>query len=157
MKNILIIILILFSLILTYSQENEYFLNLSKKESASLNDAITLIKLFYNEKNFNASYIININWAIDKKIYNFSTPINPDEINQILTRGDFAYLICKVFNTKGGLVNFKFLTKYHAFKKCLNLGLLTSGRGQLDTFNGSELLDTFLYLDFYIRNNKINI
>ncbi len=157
MKKLLIIILLIISTIFTYSQENEYFLNLSKKEIASLNDAITLIKLFYNEKDFNASYIININWAIEKKLYNFSTPINPNEINQILTRGEFAYMICKIFNTKGGLVNFKFINKYHSYKKCITLGLLTPGRGQLDTFTGTELLDTFLYIDIYVRNNKINI
>lgn len=139
------------------TQENEYFLYLSQKKLASLNDGIALIKLFYNEKDFNPSYIININWAIEKKLYNFSTPINPNEINQLLTRGDFAYMVCKVFNTKGGLVNLKLINRYHSFKKCINLGLLSAGRGQLDTFTGAELLDTFSYIDRYIKSNKINI
>ena len=158
MKKLIIIILLLIPFILfVYSQENKYFLRLSKTNLASLNDGITLIRLFYNEKNFSASSISNIKWALDKKLIKFTTPINPNEINQILTRVDFAYLICKIFNTKGGLVNTKFLTKYHAFKKCVRLGVLSYGRGRLDTFTGTELLASFNYLEYYIKKNKINI
>lgn len=158
MKKIFIIILLLIPLIIIVnSQENKYFLRLINTEIASLNDGITLIRLFYNEKNFTASYISNIKWALDKKLIEFSTPIDPNEINQVLTRGDFAYLICKVFNTQGGLVNNKFLTKYQAFKKCVRVGILSNGRGQLDTLTGSELLSSFNYLEYYVINNKINI
>lgn len=157
MKKIIIILLLTSFITFVYSQENIYFVYLSKKEIASINDGITLIRLLYNENNFNASYIININWAVEKKLLKFTIPIDPDEVNQTLTRSEFAYLICKVFNIKGGLVNTKFLTKYHAFNKCKKIGVLSHGRGQLDTFTGAELIDTFNYLEYYINKNKINI
>ncbi len=45
--------------------------------------------------------------------------------------------------------------KYSAFRTCVNLGLLNPGRGAFDSFTGEELLDTFSYLDYYIRYNSI--
>ncbi len=155
MKRNIIILFVLFLITFIYSQENNYLIYLSNKKAASINDSITLIRLLYNENDFSGSYITNINWALEKKLLKFTLPIDPDEVNQTLSRGEFAFLICKVFNTKGGLVNTKLLTKYHAFNICKKIGILSYGRGQMDTFTGAELIDTFNYLEYYTNKNGI--
>lgn len=153
-KRFFLFILIFFTRNL-FPQQNVFFIDLSKKDLATFNDGITLIRLFYNEIDYNASFLNNIIWAADKKLFQVTIPIKPDQVNPVLTRGDFAYWICKVFNTIGGLVNTPNLTKLTAYKTCLKLGILNEGRGPFDNFSGSELLDTFGYSDYYIKTYKI--
>lgn len=155
-KKLFLIIFFVFSFTMIYSQQNKYFIELMEKEIATFNDGIALIRLLYNEENYdNISYIENILWAAQKKLFKVTIPITTDQIDPVLSRREFAFWICKLYNTKGGIVNTKRIMKYSAFRICVNLGILAPGRGAFDSFSGEELLDTFSYLDYYVRYNEI--
>ncbi|HPO50782.1 MAG TPA: hypothetical protein PLO89_10700, partial [Spirochaetota bacterium] len=65
---------------------------------------------------------------------------------------------CKVFDfTRSDKADSKRveLNRYSAYRQCVALGILHQGRGGDDTFTGVELLDTFSYLDYYVRYFKI--
>ena len=155
MKKILFVICFCLLITIGYSQQNEFFIKLSQKELATFNDAITLMRLLFNERDDGSIYIENILWAAGKKLFKVTIPIKTDQINPIITRREFAYWICKVFNNKRGLVNRKKVTRYSAYKVCITRGILAEGRGPFDSFTGLELLDTFSFLDYYVRYNKI--
>ena len=123
MKKILFVICFCLLITIGYSQQNEFFIKLSQKELATFNDAITLMRLLFNERDDSSIYIENILWAAGKKLFKVTIPIKTDQINPIITRREFAYWICKVFNNKGGLVNRKKVTRYSAYKVC-NLNIL---------------------------------
>ncbi|MCK4797306.1 MAG: hypothetical protein KAT05_07980 [Spirochaetes bacterium] len=155
MKKLLLIITFWCLFTISYSQQNDFFIKLSEKKLATFNDGITLMKLLYNERDDNSVYIDNILWAAGKKMFKVSIPIKTDQINPVLTRREFAYWISKIFNARGGLVNSKKITRYLAYKVCVNRGILAEGRGPFDSFTGAELLGTFAYLDYYVRYNEI--
>jgi hypothetical protein len=155
MKKAIIIFILYLFLTLLYSQENEFFLNLSKKETATFNDGIALMKILFHEKYSNSSFYENILWAAEKKLFKVTIPITTDEINPNLTRREFAYWICKIFNGKDGIINYKNINRYSAYKICVMLGVFAESRGSFDTFSGLELIDTFSYLDYYIKSNNI--
>lgn len=155
MKKILIMaIVMLISGISVFSQdiENQYFIKLTEKEIATFNDAITLVRLLYNEEDYNSSFVNNILWASLKKIFRVTIPINEKEINPIIQRREFAFWLCKIFNLNNSDT---VLNRYSAYLFCLRLGILNQGRGPFDSFTGAELLDTFTYADYYIRLHKI--
>lgn len=154
-RSLLILILCLTISFFAVSQQNDFFIELSQKDLATFNDGITLMKLLYNERDDNAVYIDNIIWAAGKKLFKVTIPIKTDQINPVLTRREFAYWIVKVFNTQGGLVNRKKVNRYTAFRVCERLDIIDKGRGPFDSFTGEELLDTFSYLDYYVRFNDI--
>jgi hypothetical protein len=154
-KTMLLIFFAFMTAFNAFSQDNDFFIKLAEKKLATFNDGITLMKLLYNEKDDNFVFIDNVLWAAGKKLFKVTIPIKADTINPLLTRAEFAYWICKVFNTEGGLVNTPYLNKYYAFKKCVDVGIITEGRGASDSFTGAELLDTFSFLDYYVRANDI--
>jgi hypothetical protein len=47
------------------------------------------------------------------------------------------------------------MTRHDSYYQCIELGIMSPGRGQNDIFTGQELLDVFSYLDYYIRYYKI--
>ncbi len=149
------ILSILFIPMLFSSQDNKFFINLAKKDIATFNDGITLIRLLYNEKDDKAIFLDNILWAAEKKLFQVKIPISTNEINPILMRREFAYWICKVFNTKGGIINRSTIDRYTAYKICVNRGIIPKGRGPYDSFAGKELIETFLYVDYYVKYNKL--
>jgi hypothetical protein len=138
-----------------HGKENDFFISLSKKELATFNDGITIIKMLFNEKELNTSFYENILWAAEKKLFRVTIPITTDQINPIITRRELAYWICRIYNGKDGLVNNKNITRYTAFNTCVILGIIDEGRGGFDSLTGLELLDTFSYLDYYIKYHKI--
>jgi hypothetical protein len=155
MKKYLFIIILISFLFLLYPQQNKNFLILEKKDLATFSDGITLLRLLYNETDTNAKFVDNILWAVDKKLFQVSIPIKPDTVNPVLTRGEFSFWICRIFNARGGIVNTAYLTRYSAFKTCTAIGLVPEGRGYSDTFSGEELMGVFNYIDNFIRTNKI--
>lgn len=155
MKKLILILLLSWLCISAFSQQNKFYIDLIEKDLATFNDGITLMRLLYNEEDENAIFADNILWAAEKKLFRVSIPIKIEEINPVLTRREFAFWICKIFNTKGGLVNRKKIMKYSAYKICVDLGILAKGRGAFDSFTGQELLDTFSYLDYYIKYKKL--
>jgi hypothetical protein len=155
MKNKLISALFLFVNLVITAQQNKFFIELAKKDLATFNDGITLVRLLYKEDDYKASFIDNILWAAEKKLFKVTIPITSDQINPVLTRREFAYWICKIFNTKGGLVNTSLVFKYSSYRLCVSNGIISKGRGAFDTFTGQELIDTFSYLDYYVKHYNI--
>jgi hypothetical protein len=137
-----------------FSQENAFFIKLAQKPVASFNDAITLMKLMYDEKDNSDVFIDNVLWAAGKKLFQVTIPIKPDEINPAITRKEFAYWCCQVFNLRSEVKKTP-TTRYLAYNLCAQLGIIDAGRGQDDTFTGSELIDTFSYLDYYVKVKNI--
>ena len=155
MKRFLVLIFSIFFLTQIIPQENKYFLTLEKKDLATFNDGISLLRLLFNEADNNSKFVDNILWAVDKKLFQVSVPIKPDTINPVLTRIEFSYWICRIFNTNGGLVNTTYLTRYLSFKTCVATGIMPVGRGMFDSMTGKEILSIVGFLDNYVRINKI--
>lgn len=155
MRKLLLMFLFFMISIFIYSQQNKFFIELSQKELATFNDGITLMKLLYNERNDNSAYVDNILWAAGKKLFKVTIPIKTDQINPVLTRREFAYWIVKIFNGPKGLVNRKKIRRHAAYRICVEVGILDKGRGAFDSFTGAELVDTFSFLDYYVRFNDI--
>lgn len=154
-KITLIFFYIIFVNIIINSNELKFFKELSEKKIATFNDGITLLRLLFNEKDFEATYIENIIWSIEKKLFRVTLPITNDKFNPILTRGIFAYWICKIYNNPKGIVDNKMITQFGAYKTLIRLDLLNEGKGIFDSISGKELIDTFAYIDYYVRANKI--
>jgi len=81
-------------------------------------------------------------------------PINPDTVNPVITRKEFAYWICKVFNLSNAPSDIE-INRYASYYLCVNLGIISPARGMDDVFSGIELLDSFSYLDYYVKHFKI--
>jgi|GEM_PF-1190763 len=154
MKKFIFIIFII-QLSFAYSQQNEFFIKLAQKDLATFNDGITLIRLLYNERDDEANFVKNIIWAAQKKLFRVTIPIKADTVNPVLTRREFASWICKIFSGKNGIAKSDRILKYTAYRICVNLGIMSKGRGAFDSFTGRELLDTFSYLDYYVRYKNI--
>ena len=92
MKKYIFIIIFTSFLFFLFPQQNKNFLILEKKNLATFNDGITLLRLLYNETDDNANFVDNILWAVDKKLFQVTIPIKPDTINPELTRGEFSIL-----------------------------------------------------------------
>lgn len=133
------------------SQENRFFLQLAEKELATFNDAITLMKLVFDERDDNNVFIDNVLWAASKKLFRVTIPIKEDEINPIITRREFSYWLCKLFELNG----LKTPTRRSAYKICVELGIIAPGRGPFDSFTGQELLESFSFFDNYVRISHI--
>ncbi len=134
------------------TQQNKNYMDMSEKKLATFNDAITLMRALYNEKDQNNIYINNILWAASKKLFKVSIPIKSNEINPVITRKEFSFWLCRVFVLNKGESP---MNRYQAFNICEKLGIVYRGRGADDSFTGQELLDTFAYFDYYVRTNKI--
>ena len=154
MKKYFIILLFLYLLVDLNSQQNSFFIKLSQKDLATFNDAITMMKLIYNENDSSDVFIENILWAAGKKLFQVTIPIKQDSINPIITRSEFAYWLCKAYNLQR-LKNQLPLSRLQAYNLCVSLGIMNQGRGQGDSFSGQDLIDTFSYLDFYVRYYNI--
>ena len=156
MKNFILTLFIFITIYSINSIENDFFIKLSNKELATFNDAITLMRLLYDEEeDYDADFINNVLWAAGKKLFIVTIPIDPNTINPIITKREFSYWIAKIFNIKNGIVNTEKLTRYKAYRVCVNKKIIKTGRGPFDSFTGRELLETFSYLDYFIRYNKI--
>jgi hypothetical protein len=154
MKKNLIFIIFIFSLSIVYPQSNDFFIKLSQKELATFNDAITLMRIIYNEKEDKDIFIENILWAAGKKLFQVTIPISPDKINPVISRKEFAYWCCQVFNLRNEKVKSP-ITRYFAYQFLTASGIMMPGRGQDDSFSGLELLDTYAYLLYYIKYKGI--
>lgn len=154
-KKLFVLIIIIFSAAIAFCQQNKFFMELQHKELVTFNDAITLIRLLYDERDDNSSFYQNIIWAASKKLFRVTIPIEPEKINPIITRKEFAYWICKVFNIKGSFVRTKKLSRFAAYRICVNNNIINPGRGGYDSFNGNEILDSFSYLDYLVRKKNI--
>lgn len=155
MKKILFLLLFAYYICFINAQDNDFFIKLAKKDIATFNDGITLIRLLFNERDYESTYIENVIWAVEKKLFKVTLPIKDDQFNPLLTRSTFAEWICRIYSGKNGLVNNSYIWKLTAFKVCVKLDIIPEARGAFDSFTGSELLDTFSYLDYYIRSNNI--
>jgi len=154
MKKAFVLMIFIFIQASLFSQQNSFFIKLSQKELASFNDAIMLMRIAYNDKDEEDIFIENILWAAGKKLFQVMIPIKPDKINPLITRKEFAYWCCEVFNLRQEKVRSP-LSRYDAYKICVNLGVLSPGRGVDDSFSGQELLDTYAYLLYYVKNKNI--
>lgn len=154
MKKIYFFLLIIINLSI-YSNDNKFFIELSAKKIATFNDAITLMRLIYNDKDYNATFIDNIIWAASKKLFRVTLPITEDQINPIITRRELSYWICGILNIAGNKKKEARPNRYQSYKLCVSIGIIDGGRGADDHMSGAELLDTFSYLDYYVRYNKI--
>jgi hypothetical protein len=139
----------------SFTQQNDFYIRLSQKEIATFNDAITLMRIIYDEKEDKDIFIENVLWAAGKKLFQVTIPISPDKINPLITRKEFAYWCCQIYNLKQEKVRTQ-TSRYSAYKLCVDLGIMSPGRGPDDSFSGQELLDTFSYLIYYIKYKKIS-
>ena len=107
MKKYIFIIIFTSFLFFLFPQQNKDFLILEKKNLATFNDGITLLRLLYNETDDNAKFVDNILWAVEKKLFKVTIPIKPDTINPELTRGNFILdlqdIQCKRRNSEHSL------------------------------------------------------
>ena len=115
---------------------------------------ITLMKLMYDEKDDSDVFVDNILWAAGKKLFQVTIPVKPNEINPAITRKEFAYWCCQVFNLRSSKTKMAY-TRFSAYNLCVQLGIIDAGRGQDDIFTGTELIDSFSYLDYYVKLNNI--
>lgn len=123
-------------------------------ELATFNDAITIMRLIFDEQDDNNIFIENALWAAEKKLFRVTIPIDPDAVNPVITRKEFSYWLCRITEIGGKNVP---ATKNDAYKRCVSTGIVFKGRGPDDSFTGTELLDTFAYFDYYIRTNKVKL
>lgn len=137
-----------------YTQTNSFFINLQNKEIATFNDAISLIRLVFDENDHNDNFLFNILWAAEKKLFKVTIPIQQDSVNPVISRKEFAYWLCRISEIGGKNIP---ATRRDAYKRAVNTGILYPGRGPEDSFTGIELLDTFSYYDYYIRSNDIQL
>lgn len=151
MKRYNLILLFIFICNVLSAQQNTFFVKLASREVASFNDAITVMKLFYDDTNQSDIFLENILWAAEKKLFTVTIPIDKKKINPVITRQEFAFWLSKIFQFKKNLP----LNRNFAYKECVRRGILNPGRGPLDTFTGEELLETFSYVDYYVRLNNI--
>ena len=154
MRNKIMLLFILFCITTgsLYTQENEFFIKLSQKQLATFNDAITLIKLLYDERDDSNIYLENIIWAASKKLFKVSIPITEKQINPVITRKEFAFWLCKLFELNGKEYP---INRKAAYNACLEHGIIVEGRGAEDSFTGQELINAFAYFDYYVRVNNI--
>ncbi|MCG8572295.1 MAG: hypothetical protein MJB14_19350 [Spirochaetes bacterium] len=146
-------LLIIFSNSNLFGQQNSYFVKLSEKDLATFNDAISLMRLLYDEKDVNTAFIDNILWAASKKLFRVTIPIKETEVNPIIKRKEFCYWLCKIFQINKS--KFIPINRMVAYNICLEIGIVNPGRGPDDSFSGMELLETFSYFDNYVRLNQI--
>lgn len=137
-----------------FSQENDFFLKLRNKDLATFNDAITCMKLVFDENDDNDIFIQNALWAAEKKLFRVTIPIDPNAINPVISRKEFAYWICRISEIGGSTLP---ITKFEAYKRCVAAGIIFAGRGAEDSFSGIELMDTFAYFDYYVRSNNVKM
>lgn len=137
------------------SSQNDFFRELSAQKIATFNDAITLVRLLYNEMDDNDKFLDNVVWAASKKLFKVTIPIKDNEVNPVVTRKEFAYWICGIYNLNG-INSMKGRTsRKYSYNLCVGLGLIDKGRGPDDSFTGLELLDSFSYVDYYVRSKNI--
>jgi hypothetical protein len=151
----IIVLLISLSGFSAVAQQNQFYVDISKKEMATFNDAITMARLLYNERDDSSVFIDNVLWAASKKLFRVTIPINEEEINPVITRKEFSYWIWKIFNGKSGFTTRRRISRRGAYRFCVRLGIMAPGRGAGDTFTGLELLETFAYLDYYVRSRDL--
>ncbi len=154
MKKLFIFFFLSVSSITIFSQANSFYINLKEKELATFNDAITLIRLVFDEKDETKNFILNALWAAEKKLFKVSIPIDPKAVNPVISRKEFAYWLCGISEVGGKSIP---TTRLDAYKRLVRVGVIHTGRGPEDSFSGIELLDTFTYYDYYIRSNKIKL
>lgn len=154
MKRILLFCIFIFSLNIIYPQSNSTFINMRDKELATFNDAITLMRLVFDEKDSNDNFIMNALWAAEKKLFKVTIPIEPESVNPVISRKEFAYWLCRISEIGGKMVP---VTRLDAYKRVVDAGIMFGGRGPEDSFSGIELLETFSYFDYYVRSNKIKL
>ncbi len=153
MKKLLMAFLLCFVMSISYSQQNAFLMNLAAKDVVTFNDAITVMRLLYNEFDSSSVYIDNIIWASNKKLFRVTIPISNDQFNPAISRSEFAYWITKIYPLDTTPLHN--LNPYYSYRLCTAIGIINKGRGPFDTISGSELLDTFTFIDYYIRYHKI--
>ncbi|HOF00752.1 MAG TPA: hypothetical protein PK385_08115 [Spirochaetota bacterium] len=150
-----IFLLLIMATIQINSSQNDFFRELSAKKIATFNDAITLVRLLYNEMDDNDKFLDNVVWAASKKLFKVTIPIKDNEVNPVVTRKEFAYWICGVYNLNGVKSMKGRPSRKYSYNLCVGLGLIEKGRGPDDSFTGLELLDSFSYVDYYVRAKNI--
>jgi len=153
-KKIVLFFYLTVFVFLLFPQENINIIKTSEKEAATFNDAISLMRLVYDENDYTDIFIENILWAAGKKLFQVTIPIQPDKINPIITREEFAYWCTQIYNLKNEKSKTPTTRKY-SYDLCVSLGILSPGRGRTDNFTGIELLETFSYLDYYVKARNI--
>lgn len=148
----LLALLLLFMTISLHAQKNDFFIKLRDKELATFNDAITLMRLVFNEQDMTENFVINALWAAEKKLFKVSIPIEPNSVNPVISRKEFAYWLCRLSELGGSSLP---ATRGQAFKRAVHAGILYPGRGPDDSFTGLELLDTFAYFDYFVRSSQV--
>ena len=156
-RKIFFIICLFFTLSTAYSQSNKFFIDLSNKDIATFNDAITLMRLLFNERDDNSVFIDNVIWAASKKLFKVTIPIKDNQINPIITRKELAYWLCAIYILDGNKRQIGRLSRLYSYKVCTGLGILDVGRGPDDGFSGKELIDNFSYIDYYVRSKNISV
>ena len=80
----LLALLLLFMTISLHAQKNDFFIKLRDKELATFNDAITLMRLVFNEQD-RLKPVINALWVAEKT-FKVSIPIEPNSVNPVISR-----------------------------------------------------------------------
>ncbi len=158
LKRIIVIITLLFATLCTFGADFDDLLlvQLRSDEYATYSDGIAILRLLYNETDHNAMYLDNLLWAASKKIFRVSLPIKTDKLDPPLTRMEFAYWLCGMYNLSSREPISRPM-RYWSYKVCTELGIMQAGGGPGERLTKSQLIDVFAVAEYYVRANNIGI
>ena len=158
LKKIIVIITLLFATLCTFGADYDDLLlvQLRSNEFATYSDGIAILRLLYNETDHNAMYLDNLLWAASKKIFRVSLPIKTDNLDPPLTRMEFAYWLCGMYNLSSRDPISRPM-RYWSYKVCTELGIMEAGGGPGERLTKSQLIDIFAVAEYYVRANNIGI
>lgn len=158
LKKIIVSITLLFAALCTFGAEYDDLLlvQLRSDEYATYSDGIAILRLLYNETDHNAMYLDNLLWAAGKKIFKVSLPIKTDKLDPELTRMEFAYWLCGLYNLSSRDPIGRPM-RYWAYKICTELGIMEAGGGPGERLTKSQLIDIFTVAEYYVRANNLGI
>ncbi|MBP5707075.1 MAG: hypothetical protein J6W76_07295 [Spirochaetales bacterium] len=157
-KKIIILLLIILAThyINAVTYDDELLKTMRSNDFATYSDGITILRLLYNETDHNAMYLDNLLWAAGKKLFRVALPIKPDKLNPELTRMEFAYWLCGLYNLayRDNAIR---PIRYHSYKTCVELGIMEAGGGPGERLTKSQLIDIFAVAEYYVRANNLGI
>ena len=158
LKKIIVIITLLFATLCTFGADYDDLLlvQLRSNEFATYSDGISILRLLYNETDHNAMYLDNLLWAASKKIFRVSLPIKTDNLDPPLTRMEFAYWLCGMYNLSSRDPISRPM-RYWSYKVCTELGIMEAGGGPGERLTKSQLIDIFAVAEYYVRANNLGI
>lgn len=157
-KKLFIGLLLLTATLTAFASDHDDLLlvQLHSDEYATYSDGIAILRLLYNETDHNAMFLDNLLWAAGKKIFKVSLPIKTDKLDPELTRMEFAYWLCGLYNLSSREPVGRPM-RYWSYKICTELGIMQTGGGPAERLTKSQLIDIFAVAEYYVRAHNLTI